>query len=103
MTPVSGPSLYGTFTENSHDEAAADCVTVTVTPAIVSTPLRASLPGLASTSKVTVPAPVPSAPPVTRMSVLPLTAVHAHWAPALTLMLPLAAADPTLTLAGDTE
>ena len=59
-------------------------VTVTVWPATVSVPMRCDVDVLAVALKVTVPLPVPLAPPLIVSHAALLVAVHAHPAPAVT-------------------
>ena len=68
--------------------AAALCVTVTIAPATVSVAERAA-PVFAATENVTVPLPLPEAPPVIVTNVAPLVAVHAQAAVVLTVTDPL--------------
>jgi hypothetical protein len=63
---------------------APDCDTVNVCPAIVSDPVREAPAGWAAALKVTVPFPVPPAPPVTVSHPAWLVAVHAHVPPVVT-------------------
>jgi hypothetical protein len=67
-------------TANAHGAA---CETVTVRPAIVIVPVRATF-VFAATAKVTVPVPFPVEPLVTVSHVAPLTDVQAHPAGAVT-------------------
>ena len=67
---------------NVHDEP--DCVTVTVRPATVSVPVRWAVEVLVAALNVTVPFPLPLAPPVTVSQVTLLAAVHAHPVPLVT-------------------
>jgi hypothetical protein len=77
-------------------QAAAACVTENVWPAIVIVPVRALVFGFDDALNVTVPLPLPLAPPVTvSQDVLLLTAVHAHPVAAVTPTLPVAAPAPT--------
>ncbi len=46
-------------------QGAADCCTVNVCPAIVTLPVRDVVDGFSATEMLTVPLPVPLAPPVT--------------------------------------
>ena len=46
-------------------QGAADCCTVKVCPAIVTIPVRVVVEGFSATERLTVPFPVPLAPPVT--------------------------------------
>ena len=77
-------------------QAAAACVTVNVCPAMVIVPVRELVFGLDEALNVTVPLPLPLAPPVTvSQDVLLLTAVHAHPVAAVTPTLPVAVPAPT--------
>jgi hypothetical protein len=83
------------------------CRTVNVWPAIVSVPVRgAAGPGpeleFAATLNVTVPLPVPDAPPVTEIHDAPLAADHVHVpADAVTVTDPPPPALPTSALVGE--
>jgi hypothetical protein len=65
-----------------------DCVTVNVCPPIVIVALRDDVLVLAVALNVTVPLPVPLAPPVIVSHVALLAAVHAQPVPAVTLTEP---------------
>jgi hypothetical protein len=71
---------------------APACVTLKVVPAIVSVPDRFVVAVFAATLNDAVPLPVPLAPPVTVIHDALLAAVHAHPAPAVTVLLPVPAA-----------
>ena len=62
----------------------AACVTVKVIPAIVIVPARPVVPGFAATLNVTVPSPVPLAPPVTVIQASLLVAVQEQLVPVTT-------------------
>ncbi len=64
-------------------------------------PVRAAVEVFWATLYDTVPGPEPDAPAVTVSHAAPLAAVHAQPVAALTLTLPLAAADPTDALTAD--
>jgi hypothetical protein len=55
-----------------------------VIPAIVMVPVRTLVPGFAATLKITVPCPVPLAPPVTVIHASLLVAVHEQLVPVTT-------------------
>ena len=68
------------------------CVTVNVWPAMVSVPVWLGVvadPLLGATVKVTVPLPVPEAPPVTVTQLAFDVADHVHVDPVVTVTLPL--------------
>ena len=54
------------------------CVTVKISPATITTPVRVVVDGLAATDMATVPEPVPLAADVTVIHPALLVAVHAH-------------------------
>ena len=78
-------------------------VTLNTVPAIVSEPIRLHVVGLAATSKVTEPLPVPDAPLVTVIHALLLTAVHGQPVPIATVLLPVPPAAVNDWLDGDSE
>ena len=84
-------------------EQGADCVTLKVVPAIVSVPDRFVVAVFAATLNDAVPLPVPLAPPVTVIHAALLAAVHAHPAPAVTVLLPLPPAAAKESLVGEIE
>ena len=69
--------------------AAAACVTVNVTPAIVSVPVRLDATVFAATSNVAEPLPDPVAPPVRVIHAALLAPVHAQPVATVTALLPL--------------
>lgn len=71
--------------------AAASCVTVNVTPAIVSVPLRLEATVFAATLNAVVPLPDPVAPLVTVIQAALLDAVHEQPVATVTLLLPVPA------------
>ncbi|MCU1386108.1 MAG: hypothetical protein JWL71_4805 [Acidobacteria bacterium] len=73
--PVSEKIWPAGAIENVQGGAGAACVTVKVWPPIVSVPARAA-PVFAATLKLTVPLPVPDAPPVTVSHPALALAVH---------------------------
>jgi hypothetical protein len=78
------------------------CVTVKVWPAIVIVPVRDVVAVVAATLNVTVPAPLPLAPPVMVIHAALLTAVHAHPIVAVTAALPVPPADVGDIVSGET-
>ena len=70
---------------------AASCVTVNVTPAIVSVPVRLEATVFAATLKPAVPLPDPVAPLVTVIQAALLAAVHEQPVATVTLLLPVPA------------
>ena len=78
-------------------------MTLKVAPAIVSVPERLVVAVLAATLKEVVPGPVPLAPPVTVIHAALLAAVHAHPAPAVTVLLPVPPAAAKVSLVGEIE
>ena len=84
-------------------EHGADCVTSNVVPAMVRVPERLAVPVFAATLKPTVPGPVPVAPLVTEIHAALLAAVHAHPAPAVTVLPPVPAAAVNAWLVGEIE
>src|SRR5580765_2310756 len=84
-------------------QLAAAWITVTVLPATVITPLRALAPVFASTEKLAVPGKTLLATDVTFSQKTPEVAAHPAQNPVLgtsTVMLPVDAAAPTLTVVG---
>lgn len=67
------------------DDVPAACVTVTVCPATVSVPVAGDEVMFRDAVNVTVPLPLPLAPPVTVSHVVLVRAVHVHPAVVLTL------------------
>jgi hypothetical protein len=83
---------------------AAACVTVNISPPIVSVPLREPALVFAATLNATVPFPLPLAPLVTvSQDVLLLTPVHAHPADVVTVVEPAPPLEVTDWLVGDNE
>ncbi len=78
------------------------CVTVTVWPATVSVPTRWAVDVLAVAVKVTVPFPVPLAPPVTLSQAALLVAAQAHPEPAVTPVVEAPAAAVSVRAVGET-
>ena len=78
------------------------CVTVTVWPATVRVPTRWAVDVFAVALKVTVPFPLPLAPPVTVSQPALLVAVHAHPGPAVTPVVEEPAAEVSVRAVGDT-
>jgi hypothetical protein len=76
-------------------------VTVTVWLAMVTTPDRAA-PCVGATAKVTEPSPLPLAAPLTVIHPTPLDALHAHDAPAPTVLLIVPPPAPTECVRGCT-
>jgi hypothetical protein len=76
-------------------------VTVNVWPATVIMPVRKALPEFAATLSVTMPLPVPVAPPMIVIHGAALTAVQVHPAPAVTEKRLDDAPEPTETPVGD--
>jgi hypothetical protein len=77
--------------DNVHGDAtAAACVTVNVCPATLRVPVRCA-PLLAAMLYPTAPFPLPSAPDVTVIHDALLVAVQAQPAPAVTVIVPVAA------------
>ena len=70
-------------------QAAAACVTVKVTPATLSVPVRADVAVFADAEKFTVPFPLPGVPAVTVSQPAALVAVQAQPVAALTLTDPV--------------
>jgi hypothetical protein len=82
----------------------ADWVTVNVSPAIVSVPVRGVNPKFGETEKVTISSPLPLPLEVTTTHAgSPLEAVHPHPAGALTLMFPVPPWAPNDWPEGDIE
>ena len=77
-------------------------MTVSVWPPMVIVPLRAA-PAFAAALNTTTPPPVPDDPDVTVIHAAFETAVHAHPAPALTVVLPSPPAAAMSMVAGDNE
>jgi hypothetical protein len=71
--------------ETVNEQLAGACVIVKAWPAIITLPVRDSDDVFAATAMVTVPLPVPEAPPVTVAQLALLTAVHVHPVRAVTL------------------
>jgi len=80
LPPVASRFALAGDTENVQADAVNVCVIVTNWPATVSVPTRVAPVELAATENVTVPLPLPLAPPVTVMNASLLTALH--WQPA---------------------
>ncbi len=78
------------------------CVTVTVCPATVSVPTRWAVDVFAVALKVTVPFPLPLAPPVTLSQAALLVAVQAHPGPAVTPVVEAPAAAVSVRAVGET-
>ena len=76
------------------------CVTVKVRPAIATVPVRCAVAGLAAMVRLTVPLPVPLAPPVTVIQAAPLAALHAQVEVEVTLTLVDSPAAMEVLLAG---
>jgi hypothetical protein len=76
------------------------CVTVNVWPAIVTVPVRCAAAEFAAMVMLTVPLPVPLAPPVTVIHAALLAAVHAQLEVELTLTLVDSPAAMEVLLAG---
>ena len=85
---------------NVHDEP--DCVTVTVRPATVSVPVRWAVEVLVAALNVTVPFPLPLAPPVTVSQAALLVAVHAHPVPLVTAVVNAPPAEVSVRDVGET-
>jgi hypothetical protein len=86
LPPTAGAVCDPGETANEHDVAACD--TVTVWPATVSDPDRATAVAFASAANVTTPAPEPVPPDVTASHASFAVAVQPHPAPALTETVP---------------
>lgn len=100
FAPAAGTDWLVGEIENAH--ADAFCVTVNVWPPIVTVPVRDCVAELAVALNVTVPPPVPLAPPVTvSQLVLLLTAVQLQPVPAVTLVSPVPLPEPIVLLAGE--
>jgi hypothetical protein len=83
------------FSSYVHEGDPPACVTVNVWPAAVMVPVRWLVEPFAPTEYVTVPLPVPAAPPSTTIHDSLLTAVHPHPSPAVTPNdAPVTPADP---------
>ena len=82
---------------------APACVTVTVTPATVSVPVRGEVLVLAAIEYVTVPLPLPFAPAVIVSQAALEVAVQAHPAVAVTAMLFEEVPSATFTVVGEAE
>ena len=80
---------------------APTCVTVTVCPAIVSVPLRPEVAVLAVAAKATGLEPVAGIADVIVSQLASATAVHPHAAPAVTVIEPVDAAEPSDTETAD--
>jgi hypothetical protein len=78
------PATDWLVAEIEYVHAAPACVTVKVCPPAVIVAVRATVLVLAAALNVTVPLPVPLAPPVTVSHVALLTAVHVQPVPAVT-------------------
>lgn len=79
--PVASPTLAEAgVTLNSHGPGAA-CVTLTLVPAIDTSPVRGTSRVLVATATVTVPLPVPEAPPVTDRKFSEVVAVQPQFTP----------------------
>jgi hypothetical protein len=102
--PLAGRvALPGAIEKLHGGGGAADCVTVNVWPPIVSVPVRCA-PVLAAAAYVTVPPPVPPAPPVTVSHDALLAAVHAHAAAVVTaIAVPAPPVDARVALDGAME
>ena len=74
-----------------------------VVPAIESVPVRVDVPVFPATVKATLPEPEPAAPAMTVIQAALLLAVHAHPAPAVTMLLPVPPSAPKAWLPGDAE
>jgi hypothetical protein len=85
------------------EHAAAACVTVNVTPAIVSVPVRVEATAFAATLKPAVPLPEPVAPLVTVIHAALLAAVHGQPVGIVTSLLPVPAAAVKDWLAGEID
>lgn len=72
-----------------YEQAAPDCVTVKIAPAIVSVPVRLDVEVLAATEKAALPVPEPDAPLVTVIQVAFVVALQAQFAGAVTDVPPL--------------
>ena len=81
-------------------QGCALCVTVKVWPAIVTVPVRCAVAEFAAMVMLTVPLPVPLAPPVTVIQAAPLAAVHAQVEGEVTLTLVDSPAAMEVLLAG---
>ena len=81
-----------------------DCLTLKICPAIVIVPLRFfGRPVYAATEYVTVPLPLPLAPPVTVIHEALLVAVQAQPASAVTATAPVLPAGPYVARVGEME
>jgi hypothetical protein len=90
--PAAPPTVSDAFEDAEDKETAvgatlnvhatAPCTTFTVCPAIVKVPVRGDEPVLAATSNVTVPPPLPVAPPEIDIHGAELAAVHGQELPA---------------------
>ena len=84
-------------------QPSSPCVTVNVSPAIASVPVRAAPLDAATTVKRTIPLPVPLAPCVMDIHVAELAAVQGHSGGAVTATSPLPPEAPTARLLGVIE
>jgi hypothetical protein len=99
---VVGPVwVAGSSSRNAATIAPPDCVTVTVSPAIATVPVRVE-PLLAATFSATEPLPLPLAPDVMVMNPALLVAVQAHEPLPLTLIVKVPPPFGALTVDGET-
>jgi hypothetical protein len=87
--------------ETVNEQFAGACVIVKACPAIVTLPVRDSDDELAATAKVTIPLPLPDAPPVTVTQLTLLTAVHVQPVRTVTLTDSVAPAAPGVAFVED--
>src|SRR5437867_7490480 len=100
IRPQSYPVPPVRWTHGPAVGAAPACVTVNVWPAMLSVPVRELVPVLAVTDQVTAPLPAPLAGVQDSQAAL-LDGVELQPAPAVTVSVPLPAAESGLVLAGE--